>query len=82
MWIWHTYGGLKLNEGWSRNLNTENLMFCPRTKLRGLAVYEDDSLKDDKPGAGTVLRASYKFYFESAHELRRRRRENLRLKTS
>ena len=23
----------------------------------GLAVYEDDSLKDDKPGAGTVLRA-------------------------
>ena len=55
-------------------------MFCPRTKLRGLAVYEDDSLKDDKPGAGTVLRASYKFYFESAHELRRRRRENLRLK--
>ena len=41
-----------------------------------------DSLKDDKPGAGTVLRASYKFYFESAHELRRRRRENLRLKTS
>ena len=55
-------------------------MFCPRTKLRGLAVYEDDSLKDDKPGAGTVLRASYKFYFESAHELRRRRRENLRPK--
>ena len=24
----------------------------------GLAVYEDDSLKDDKPGAGTVLRVS------------------------
>ena len=24
----------------------------------GLAVYEDDSLKDDKPGAGTVLRAT------------------------
>ena len=22
-------------------------MFCPRTKLRGLAVYEDDSLKDN-----------------------------------
>ena len=63
-------------------LNTENLMFCPRTKLRGLAAYEDDSLKDDKPGAGTVLRAIYKFYFESAHELRRRRRENLRQKTS
>ena len=37
-------------------------MFCPRTKLRGLAVYEDDSLKDDNPGAGTVLRASYNFF--------------------
>ena len=55
-------------------------MFCLRTKLQGLSAYEDDSLKNNKPGADTVLNASYKFYFKSAHELRWRRRENLRLK--
>ena len=34
---------------YARNLHTGNLMFCPRTKLRALVVYEDNSLNEDKP---------------------------------